>query len=33
MKAVSGRVANTKSHWIILRDANVEPFEVKIGDW
>ena len=33
MKAVSRRVANTTSQWIIASDANMEPFELKLGDW
>ena len=33
MKTVSRRVANTRSHWIIACDANMEPMHFRLGEW
>ena len=32
MKAVLGRDANTRSHWIIARDANIDPMQFRLGE-
>ena len=33
MKAVSRRVANTRSQWIIACDVNMEPMQLRLGSW